>query len=1632
MEQLILSHNPLSTDFLISFSSIIKESKSLKKLNISGLPESAKEGLFCFMKDLLDSPLQELDISKNIITPIISEVIEKNTTLKCLSISRTNIITEDLIDISYALEHNTTLNSLDLSNINIQEDSYSSLARALKTNKSLIHINLSGLPLKENYTELMDGLLGSHSLLDVKMNDVTEFSQSALDYAVQMIRNNRFNSLSLNDVPFSQDNLMSVADALSLNTSLKHLSLIQETSYPRAYEYLSIAYEKSLTLLTLETNHPTDGKFKFDKKTLENLGIRAFPSLFKAIHLTSLSLRNNAIPVIPAEITQLSNLSYLDISHNNVRSLPLDMGYMTNLKTLHLSHNPFRTPPPDILRSNNTNNILGFLKDLKTSYAPVYRIKLMAVGQENVGKTSLLKNLKNYRQKKFMFKKFQHKLISTDGIDIDEWQMEVNFPDTSLDVKNSGVSENKRRVKISTWDFAGQETYYTTHQFFLSKKSIYLLAWDLRYDAEQYKVGYWLQSIRARTKDSAVIIIGTHSDCLSDPGAATKKAEDVRRKYQRRFPFIKKSIAISSKNESDIALLYDSIKDIISVQSFMGELIPKSYNEMERLIREEAQRIKEGTAEYPPIRSLQQIREIGSYCNIETMEELKRCLHFLHDLGVLIYFDEPDLKLQSIVIIDPQFLTNVMATIITTKHKIRNGILHHQDLSMIWRAPEFPETIHYVLLNLLEKFEILYTLPESLRAKFGHNRALPQNIHGFNDDMKDLLPEDIETLVPSLLPEEKPRYDLLWVQVDPSVVQFDRIYVFDFVPKGFFSRLMIRCLHIVDTVNVYWRNGIIAHRKEDLFSLELDNSSSTLSLSVRGPILEPPTETLRLCVDIVDALIGMDKWFNIPVQRLVPCTHCRDLNINKPTMFQVSDLNEKLSRNQSTVDCYTTGTDEKVFISSLLPDVTLLDLEKFKISYNSLVIDEKLKETQHEIVSKGKLADQIVLIKSLKNSAKVKELEYRREAWYMSIMKHPNLVQMVGFSTSPFTIVTEYVHDKSLHNLIKCTKDKFSWAFILRIALDISTTMYYLHNSTPQFVHKSINSHNILILDENPNASICAKVSTFEFESRQFPTSKDIENTQIQYIAPECISNGDYSEKSDIYSFGVLLWALCTQQQPFSEYKTNFTFELKELILGGKLPTIPNDVPDDMFALIQACWAFNPQDRISSLEIIKWIIVMSADLAPKLEINEHVLVIKLAMSMNNGDTAKNSKQGDTRDVNYFGNQIMLTKPPIPVIIHSLCKVDNTIWGGCSEGIIVIWHAKNGEYLMHKKIANFSITSICYTKGHVFTLSLGEKCSVWTHYTSDEANLILGIKRKEGYLTQRTGNITKSSKRRFLLIKAGQLFILKDDKTKTISSFTLTNVSVTGEPSSKKSGFTITLKSGKQLSFSCRDKEQQDDWVSALMDEIEKKNAIYTISHVTDLLMSDVRSLCVIDGDLWAGTTSLSLKVWDGATLQIKNNTSFSIPSLPSDELNMYYISTILEYENRIWIGIHKYIVCIDKKTMYPIRMLESHSETVRRLAGFSNNLWSCSDDGTVKVWSTRTYKCRMTFSELGGKQFDMINLGDHIWSGGWDGKIRVFNGKSLQLERSIPTKHTQPISAFCLSLGTLWSGSWDGTVNVWN
>ncbi|KAM9958044.1 hypothetical protein ACTFIW_013020 [Dictyostelium discoideum] len=217
--------------------------------------------------------------------------------------------------------------------------------------------------------------------------------------------------------------------------------------------------------------------------------------------------------------------------------------------------------------------------------------------------------------------------------------------------------------------------------------------------------------------------------------------------------------------------------------------------------------------------------------------------------------------------------------------------------------------------------------------------------------------------------------------------------------------------------------------------------------------------------------------------------------------------------------------------------------------------------------------------------------EFRREVWLMSGLSHSNIVLMKGFCFEPYAIVMEYMDIGSLSSFLKKKKEDgqvLDWQMLLKIVTDIASGMAFLHNITPPLVHRDLKSPNILLASHptNPN-EISAKVSDFGLSRSivQNFSSKVVDNPTWQ--SPEVLKGTEYNEKSDIYSFGMILWECYHLELPFDEFDFKFMSTLEDNILSGLRPSINQNCNRMYSSLITKCWNADPNLRPSFNSILK-------------------------------------------------------------------------------------------------------------------------------------------------------------------------------------------------------------------------------------------------------------------------------------------------------------------------------------------------------------------------------------------------------------------------------------------------------------
>ncbi|XP_062008357.1 proline-rich receptor-like protein kinase PERK1 isoform X1 [Rosa rugosa] len=212
--------------------------------------------------------------------------------------------------------------------------------------------------------------------------------------------------------------------------------------------------------------------------------------------------------------------------------------------------------------------------------------------------------------------------------------------------------------------------------------------------------------------------------------------------------------------------------------------------------------------------------------------------------------------------------------------------------------------------------------------------------------------------------------------------------------------------------------------------------------------------------------------------------------------------------------------------------------EELVMATNGFSNDNLLGQGGFGYVHKGILPNgKVVAIKQLKAGSGQGEREFQAEIEVITRVHHRHLVSLVGYciSGAQRLLVYEFVSNSTLEfHLHGKGRPTMTWPTRMKIAVGSAKGLAYLHEDChPKIIHRDIKSANILI-DDNFEA----KVADFGLAKLALDTDTHV-STRVMgtfgYLAPEYASSGKLSDKSDVFSFGVVLLELITGRQPIDK-----------------------------------------------------------------------------------------------------------------------------------------------------------------------------------------------------------------------------------------------------------------------------------------------------------------------------------------------------------------------------------------------------------------------------------------------------------------------------------------------------------------
>ncbi|MCK4793793.1 MAG: leucine-rich repeat domain-containing protein [Desulfobacteraceae bacterium] len=733
-----------------------------------------------------------------------------------------------------------------LTKLNLSKQSFDELPLELFGLTSLIELDISDNNLTRLPPEI--GNLSALEVLDISRNKITELHPKIgnLERLVRLDASN-------NDLAGLPAQIGKLTNLVVLRLSGNHLyNLPNEIGNLQRLEIIIITGNRVRSLPAEIGNLNKLSLLECPGNLLQELP----KEIGKLTALNILYLSGNPLTSLPVEIGLLENLKILHLTNSKLRRLPQEIVELHGLEDIRVAGNPLRFPPIQVATQGFKaikDYILSVRKD-EIGKKILFEAKLMIVGQGGVGKTSLLNRL--------LFNFYDERDQPTKGVDIETWDKEIAKTGIAVNEWNLPMSaEEKSHIRMNVWDFGGQEIYHATHQFFLTKDSIYLLVWDSRQGDEEAQLYRWLLKLEAFAGGSPIILVLNKCDI----GIRDVNLRDLR----ERFPQIRSLYQVSckkpEKGKHTFELLTKEITKVAIELLEEGTIWSNSWLNIRRAI-EADNRNYMAYLEYLDLCAKYDIEE----------REAKVLSKYLHKLGIILHFQGKK-SLRDILILKPTWITDAVYAILDAQSvRDQNGVLRHSELRKIWDPDHYPEIVYSTLLELLNMFELAYELPD----KESH-------------------------LVPENLPSADPEATLV---VNKKGLRF--FYIYDFLPASIMTRFIVLVHNDLEIAQddrpLCWREGAVLHWEETRAFVKTRKLENLIEVEIEG------YKRRELLAVIRHKFAQIHRSMKMRFTQQIPC-NCSPECQNR---FVYERLLEAEAKGKTSVECQQMWTN--VPLSSLL------------------------------------------------------------------------------------------------------------------------------------------------------------------------------------------------------------------------------------------------------------------------------------------------------------------------------------------------------------------------------------------------------------------------------------------------------------------------------------------------------------------------------------------------------------------------------------------------------------------------------------------------------------------------------------------------------------------------------------------
>ncbi|XP_051950731.1 protein-tyrosine kinase 6 [Xyrauchen texanus] len=257
-------------------------------------------------------------------------------------------------------------------------------------------------------------------------------------------------------------------------------------------------------------------------------------------------------------------------------------------------------------------------------------------------------------------------------------------------------------------------------------------------------------------------------------------------------------------------------------------------------------------------------------------------------------------------------------------------------------------------------------------------------------------------------------------------------------------------------------------------------------------------------------------------------------------------------------------------------DLSHQTVDDWELPKEEFTLEEELGKGYFADVYRGKWKGMVnVAIKILKNNESINHREFQMETQILKKLRHRHLITLFAICTrsTPFYIITELMEKGNLLDFLRGEEGRnLEQQVMTDMASQVADGMVYLEDQ--KSIHRDLAARNVLV-----GQNYICKVADFGLARivKEPIYSSGDKKIPYKWSAPEAISHGRFSNKSDVWSFGVLLYEIFTYGGlPYPTYSNHEVFHL--ISSGYRMPA-PHKCPSHIYDIMLMCWSGSADER---------------------------------------------------------------------------------------------------------------------------------------------------------------------------------------------------------------------------------------------------------------------------------------------------------------------------------------------------------------------------------------------------------------------------------------------------------------------